>query len=556
LLLRSIKDESGGTGMPRPAPLSLLALLAVTATLGGCVRHHHRLHYTPALQDRDAHSTAHLTPEAPVTSLLGVSNLLLGPGAEEVEADLIEIETEQLDALFADEPPPDAEYRYRFVHFADLQLRDRATGLGLGVERAVDRHVRFMRNNYYQDHADVLYAAFMFRAMRHLIDSGSHRFVVHAGDALHINTRDELEAYTALTERFLLADPDRGAPCRDCWTEAGWLTPLSRSAVQAEPSHLYFNTIGNHEVLRWGSFRTGDGTLLRPRPQDIGTIEEFAGHVADLGGGDAALVGGDLVSAGPADHASYYALDLDVADGHRARVVVLDVFRDCRRGRAGVRSSSPAIDAEQRTWLSTTLGEAQADPTIDHVLVVGHAPLWRIASPGEKPRDTHPNELEGVLAGHDKVIAWLSGHFHSGIPPRSKRLRDKDYPFAHLSLPSMMEFPKVFSSVTVTARTDGSYVLQAEPYTLEDLDIVGGRFRAGETSVDVSVDVERTQQQAFVDWLDALHAVCGDDARCRAEQAALDCWAGARQDRPEYVESWYDGKRDQFAVELTVDRAP
>ena len=541
--------------MTRPAALLPLALFTA-ASLTGCVRHHHRLHYTPDLRQRDAHSTVHLAPDAAVPAPLGVSNLLLGPAAEEVEAGLFEIESGRLDDLFGEAEPADATYRYRFVHFADLQLRDRTTGLGLGVERAVDRHVRFMRNNYYQDHADVLYAAYMFRAMRHMLDSGSHRFVVHVGDALHINTRDELEAYTALTERFLLADPHDGTPCVECWTGSGWLTPRSRLPSSTAPEHLVFNTIGNHEVLRWGSFAAGDGTLMRPRPEDIGSIEQFAGHVADLGGGSAPLVGGDLVSAGPTDHASYYSVDLDVAEGYRARLVVLDVFRDCRRGRLGVRSSSPAIDAEQQAWLLATLGAAEADPAVDHVLVVGHAPLWRVASPGERPKDEKPNELEGLLANHPKVIAWLSGHFHSGIPPRSRRLRDKDYPFAHLSMPSMMEFPKVLSSVTVTALADGSYRVRAEPYSLADLDIVGGRFRAGEPSVDVDVDVEKSQQQAFAAWLDALTAECGDDARCRAEQAALDCWAGARQDRPAYVQDWESGKRDQFAVELTVDRAP
>ncbi len=547
-----------------------IAGLLVLPLFAGCVGQHHHLRYDATLQERNGGSNHHLTPRKPVTRIDGAVNLLLGPEAEALSLDHITIDEARLDALFPPSPgEPDDRLAYRFVHFSDIQLRDRGTGVLPHLERMADKKARWTHNNFYQDHGDVFYAAFMVAAIRRLLDNRSHRFVAHTGDSLHINTHSELAAFAGLLERFLFFDPRTGDPCARCWAEGGWLTPTFAIEGDPTPSHRFFNVIGNHDVLRWGSFDRRTNGLLRAHANEIASLAELVAALEELGSPGTRLIDDDLAPPAtgadptPGRSVAYYATDLvihagdDTRPGSLARLIFLDVYQSSVKGKYGERASGPVMEADQRAWLEGQLNEAADDPRVDHVLVFGHPPLWRTHTAGLDPEEMDKSAttaLESLLSSHPKVIAYFSGHYHSGVTTDNSFLGRRGYPFGHFTVPSLMEFPKILSSVTVRRLTDGSYRIAIRALSLTDLDIVADPYRAAIPSVDVHEDVLDHQQEAFVAWMDALTERCGADAACRARQVALDCMAGARLDKAEYRQKWEEGLGEKFTVEVRIDR--
>lgn len=63
-------------------------------------------------------------------------------------------------------------------------------------------------------------------------------------------------------------------------------------------------------------------------------------------------------------------------------------------------------------WIEQTLNQAEADPTVDHVFVMGHRPIERPGLPGVIIRDEKRDGLERLLAASSKTRAYLAGHFH------------------------------------------------------------------------------------------------------------------------------------------------
>lgn len=547
------------------------AVIAVLGQLlGGCVGQHHQLRYTPALQiangDPDGSMSPHLTPGEPVDSVLGVVDLLLGPAGTDLPVEPFAVDEERLEELFpVHDHGDDVRFAYRFLHFTDVQIRDRGNGVGARLERVVDRHIVYTQNNFYQDHADLLYFAYMAGAMRQLLDRGDHAFVVHTGDAMHMSNRSELAAYNRVLERVLMRDPTSGEPCTGCWSEHGWLTPRFGVAADRAPVHRFFNVIGNHDVLRWGNWTRGDDRMVRAHEADIASVGELRASLAQLGGGSGALVDPALPLQPPTDPSGpppgYYAVDLplpaehDGGEGLAVRLIALNVYEASPRGRFGTRADEAAVGQGQVDWLRDTLEDAQEDPRIDHVLVLGHERLWYVAIEDGDGKVGHRGRIGRILAAYPKVTAYLSGHAHNGASPVNPHVVALRYPFAHYTLPSMMEFPKVFASIQVERLVDGRTRIQARPVNLADLGAVPDPFgdTAGAT-VDLGARVHPRQQWAFESWLLALDELCGDDVTCRARQLASECLQAAVIDRPDRVTRW-NTAGDGFSVTITVPRA-
>lgn len=63
-------------------------------------------------------------------------------------------------------------------------------------------------------------------------------------------------------------------------------------------------------------------------------------------------------------------------------------------------------------WIKAQLDQAEADPTIAHVFVMGHKPVLRPDLPGDIIRDPENVELDAMMGGHSKVRAYLTAHYH------------------------------------------------------------------------------------------------------------------------------------------------
>lgn len=541
------------------------AALLLPALSVGCVGQHYQLRYTPALQiangDPDGSVSPHMTPGEPVDTVLGVVDLLLGPEVTDLPPEPFALDEGRLAELFpVVEDADDVRFSYRFLHFTDVQIRDRGNGVGARLERVVDRHIVYTQNNFYQDHADLLYFAYMAGAMRQLLDRGDHRFVVHTGDTMHMANRSELAAYNRVLERVLMRDPASDEPCASCWSEHGWLTPRFGVAADQAPAHRFFNVIGNHDVLRWGNWTRGDDRLVRANETDIASVAELSAALAELGGGSGDLVAPTLPlqPSAPADAPppGYYAVDLPLpasAGDLAVRLIALNVYEASPRGRFGTRADEAAVGKAQVDWLRELLEDAQGDPRIDHVIVLGHERLWYVAVEDERGKVGHRGRIGRLLSAYPKVVAYLSGHAHNGASPVNTHVVALRYPFAHYTLPSMMEFPKVFASIRVERLLDGRTRIQAHPVNLADLGAVPDPFRGAEPNVDLGARVHTRQQEAFERWLLALDARCGDDVTCRARQLASECLQAATIDRPDRVVRW-NTAGDGFFEPITVPR--
>ncbi len=536
--------------------------LVACALVGGCAGQHRHLSYTPALQAANGGETAHLRPGEPVDSVMGAVDLLLGPEAEDLPPEVFRIDDARLDALFPEpEVGDDVALSYRFVHFTDVQIRDRGNGVGPRLERLVDRYIVFTQNNFYQDHSDLLYFAFAASAMRQLLDRGGHEFVVHTGDAMHMCTDSELAAFNQVLERILMADPDDGSPCVDCWADHGWLTPSFRVAGDHWPRHRFFNVIGNHDVLRWGNWTRDDDRMVTAHETDIASVGELAEAVETLGDGRGALVDPALTlrphRAPDVEPAAYYAVDVPLpgAAGEEkvARLVVLDMYEASPRGRFGTRADEAAVSAGQVGWLQSMLEQAQEDPRVDHVLVLGHERLWLVAIGDGHGVVGQRGKLGRILGRYPKVVAYLSGHAHSGASPHNPHVVALRYPFAHYTMPSLMEYPKIFASFTVQRRVDGTTRIRARAVDLVDLGVIPEPFAAASATVDLAGKVHAHQQEAFEAWVGALDGLCGADVACRARQLASECLQAAVVDRPDRVVRWGAG-RAGFEAEVHVPR--
>jgi hypothetical protein len=63
-------------------------------------------------------------------------------------------------------------------------------------------------------------------------------------------------------------------------------------------------------------------------------------------------------------------------------------------------------------WLEEKLAQAQADDSISDIFVLGHKPVARPDLPGDIVRDGEDQAMDRLMAGSDKVRAYLTAHFH------------------------------------------------------------------------------------------------------------------------------------------------
>lgn len=63
-------------------------------------------------------------------------------------------------------------------------------------------------------------------------------------------------------------------------------------------------------------------------------------------------------------------------------------------------------------WIESRLTQAQADPEIEHVFLLGHKPVLRPDLPGSIIRDPEQTALDLLMARSSKVRAFLTAHFH------------------------------------------------------------------------------------------------------------------------------------------------
>ncbi len=125
----------------------------------------------------------------------------------------------------------------------------------------------------------------------------------------------------------------------------------------------------------------------------------------------------------------YYALDWLNSSGKTFRLIVLNTLIDgvdgellgidaAAVGPVNVRNplalDSGAIDANQFEWLKTELTNAELDGKL--VLVFSHHPDLSFSELGTfgfaVPGHVTAAELDGALASHPNVIAWIAGHTH------------------------------------------------------------------------------------------------------------------------------------------------
>lgn len=140
-------------------------------------------------------------------------------------------------------PDPSA---YRFVHLADIQVRDRCVGLGPGLRELAKVRTSTVEASYYGDHADVFYLAYVLDAIREGVVAGHFDAVVHGGDAVQLGVRSEFRAFDYFMETFLRG-PSSGS---DCWLYG--TIDVDAARLGKPPTHL--NMIGNHGRFFMGSF--------------------------------------------------------------------------------------------------------------------------------------------------------------------------------------------------------------------------------------------------------------------------------------------------------------
>ncbi|MAE65542.1 MAG: hypothetical protein CMJ18_14825 [Phycisphaeraceae bacterium] len=206
-----------------------------------------------------------------------------------------------------------------------------------------------------------------------------------------------------------LGDP--GYTQRNLATENARVVNASNFYYDAWKQHFtsrqlpWYAAIGDHEL---GDSNTWDDELAR---QTIETYRaQFADHfVAPLGAGVGLAAGSVLrgsPSGGPQAGTAY-------AVQHRNLLLVnIDPFTV----EPDDFSVSVEVTGEQLAWLERTLAEADADPTVKHVIVQGHAPALQPV----KARKSSELSIDGAehspfwqaLQASSKLRMYLSGEVH------------------------------------------------------------------------------------------------------------------------------------------------
>jgi len=480
---------------------------------------------------------------------------------------------------------------YRFVHMADIQVRDRCVGLSQMLRQIAKLRTDSVEKSFYCDHGDVFYLAYILGAVRKGVDAGYFDAVVHGGDAVQLGIRSEIHAFDYFMENFLLG-PSRE---NDCWLH-GTMDVAGQDVREKSP--VYLNTIGNHDRFFMGCF-TRHFLMIRWRETDSpvetldGTIQQLDKFVRDYSNEPNGL--GIPPAILRQSRGGYYDYDRAWPGVGKVRLVMLNTneanILDTLSEKAAL---YPALSSEQFAWLGARLEDAEKDPDIKAVLVFGHnqlgellvnrylpragekTPFWRVGRDRAAEDDTFL-EVATLIGNHPKVVGYICGHLHSGSPrvrwaedvpairaaldranDRAEKMRAEfdrrrkekpllsDFddprptkraikrPFCEIINPSVQEYPKSYMVVTLTTEkaTDGSgnVTLDAQYYNLNDLIPPTG---AALFDKDVPLVVKGDDRAAILRWhkrLNELSAGRADARQYRSHLVAEYAMAGQYQD--------------------------
>jgi 3',5'-cyclic AMP phosphodiesterase CpdA len=464
----------------------------------------------------------------------GSTSLLLGPSRDELDPRDFKLDPRKIDAIFG----PKGEGEYQFILISDLQIRDRCVDLGARTSRFLDKNplnpIEVTLLNFYQDHADVFYAAFALKAIRMGLEKNQNiDFVAHLGDSMQLGIRSELEMFNELVGKFLLRG-EKVAPW-EAWSR-GWLTPTI--ALPGGREVPFFNLLGNHDVLIMGNFDQ-HGPI---NPEGVGrdnrcifSLDSLKDALRGLGpASDATCGGGEGTTplGGGTCERGYYSVDRTLPDGKLLRLIMLHTnegnildpyFPSFQRG-----ALYPSISEEQFLWLRTLLEDAERDASdIRAVLVFAHNELAEISvnrTNDRADRDASVGELAELLGRYRKVSAFFSGHLHSGCRPI--RWQFDGHEFYEYLQPALQEYPKCWGIVTLRPPGEASACsIQVRYYNIEDiLDVTGSK------GLDTSDDGPPTgYQERFRDWVATLNKVA-PRIEDRVKLLAEYCYRGSRYD--------------------------
>ncbi len=479
---------------------NLLLLIAVgsLAALPGCALRPHIKYDPDRMPPLTGPSGRELQPGAPLQKD-HVTKLLGGPGASGLDPEYFLLDTNIMAGLFA----PDGKELFSFFFLADTQIDDRALRFGPGLTQIVDKKFKIETTvrGFYQDHADVYYLGFVLKAIRlGLVMHTNIGFVAHLGDAMHVGRKPEVAAFNEMIGKFLVAGQAPGWEA--CWGGTWLKTPI---LLPDGRECWWFNVLGNHDVLRLGTFSGGlpirvPGGAISSRQQLQAALEQTPPFNAASCPNRARVLGDGTAGSG------YYWMDRQLPDGRMVRLVMLNtsertildpLIPTLQRG-----ASYPSLSGEQFDWLRNTLALAQTNDSVGLVLVFGHYPLMEITvnrTGKRSDRDRTYGAIKDLLGEFPKVNAYFCGHLHSGSPPKEHRF--STHTVVEYISPPLLEFPKSFGLASV--RQDpvtGKYSTNVRYYNLEDLMDLNALppVEVGEESPP------EDQQTRLADWLVTL----------------------------------------------------
>jgi 3',5'-cyclic AMP phosphodiesterase CpdA len=511
--------------------LSLALLASAGLWQSGCSLEAELRYTYPIIENKNPMARWGLIPGEAVFKQ-GSTCLLLGPSRFELDPDVFELDLERIDAIFRNERVED----YQFVLLSDIQIRDRAVDLGPWLSGFIDKNpikpIEVTLLNFYQDYADVFYAGYILKAIRLGLERNSSiDFVAHLGDAVQVGLKSEVHAYSELVGKFLLNG--RLRDWQDAW-KPGWLTPVV--LLEKGRTRPFFNLLGNHDVLIMGNFNEhgpinpeGPGrgnTCIHSLDSLKEALQGFAGPPAS--GGSTTLR--PQVFGTPELDNGYYASNRMLPNGKTVRLIMLhtnerNLLDPLIPGfQAG--ALYPSLSSNQFCWLASQLDDAEADPSVEVVLVFGHNELAEITvnrANDRSMRDESIGEVPALLGRHRKVKAYFSGHLHSGSRPVAWSFEEHSFT-EHLQ-PAIQEYPKCWGMVRL--RRDpatGEYSVRVKYYNLEDL-----MDLSDTASMDVRDDGPETTQERFLEWVRTLDRAA-PRIQDRVRLLAAACYRGSIYD--------------------------